>query len=153
MVKYHVYISYELSIKNQIQCLKEKLEERNVKLCETNESYLGEQQISELPHGLKRSKVVIICVTEKYFNSLQCQLEFKYAEMLIKPVIALMIDKTEMKINQIMSSSFTQINCQMNLDDWVNVMFDEILEAIKINLHTLKVQSDVSISIFKLIKI
>jgi len=153
MVKYHVYISYEQSIKNQIQCLKEKLEEKNVKLCETNESYLDEQQISELPHGLKRSKVVIICVTEKYFNSLQCQLEFKYAEMLIKPVIALMIDKTEMKKNQIMPSSFTQINCQMNLDDWVNVMFDKILEAIKINLHTLKVQSDVSISIFKLIKI
>ena len=50
-----------------------KLEEQ-VKLCVTNELNLDDKNPVGLPHGLKRSKIVLIQVTENYFSTAQCQL-------------------------------------------------------------------------------
>ena len=61
MVKYHIYTLYEPSKKEkQIKCLEEKLEERNVKSCGTNQSNLSEQRPLELPRGLTVNDYAVI---------------------------------------------------------------------------------------------
>lgn len=90
-----IFISYNWSIKNQVKQLDEKLTElgfkvwRDEKNLETNEKPLT----SQLSDAIKRSKTCVCCITTEYCKSYNCNLEFKFANELAKPMIILMVDR------------------------------------------------------------
>ena len=89
-----VFISYNWNVKNEVKYLDKKLSESGLKVwldekeLQTNDMPLTVQ----LANGIKKSKIIVCCITKEYCKSFNCNLEFEYANTLAKPTIVLMID-------------------------------------------------------------
>ena len=89
-----VFISYNWNVKNEVKYLDKKLTESGVKVflddkaLQTNDLPLSIQLTNEI----KKSKIFLCCITKDYCKSLNCNLEFEYANTIAKPIVVLMID-------------------------------------------------------------
>ena len=91
---YDIFISYNHSIKQEIEKLEQILMQTNFKVCRDNTSFSknDEPLTSQIQNAIKNSKMFLCCLTENYCKSYYCNLEFQWANELTKPIIVLMID-------------------------------------------------------------
>ena len=92
---FDIFISYNWSIHDKVKELDEKLKSIGFKVftvekeLENNEKPLSNKQAL----AIKKSKIIICCITKKYCESYNCNLEIDYANSLDKRMIILMIEK------------------------------------------------------------
>ncbi|RNA44626.1 hypothetical protein BpHYR1_035220 [Brachionus plicatilis] len=91
-VKEHIMISYNSG--SRILCLKIKsaLEKLGYQVWIDVENIHG-SSLDSMAKAVEQSFCVLICVTEKYRQSLYCQSEAQYAYKLKKPIIPLILEK------------------------------------------------------------
>lgn len=138
--EFDIFISYNWDIKEQVVQLHNKLMESNIKVwrddtsMRNNDSPLTEQ----LAKGIKNSKLFICCITKKYDDSKNCNLEINYAHSINKAIMVLMMEKIEVANLKpgigIIIGSLARINCYRNPTNWFDVNFDEIKKSIESNL-------------------
>ena len=92
-----IFLSYNWNIKEQVKLLHEKLEKEKFKVWRDDEQLrAGNSALTaELAKGIKKSKVIICCITKDYCKSNNCNLEIEFALACKKQVIVLMIEKIE----------------------------------------------------------
>jgi hypothetical protein len=124
VIEYDIFISYNFSIKSQIDKLHERFNglnlsvRRDTKEMRSNNSFLQKNIVTDI----KNSKVVLCCINGKYCDSRNCKLEIGYASDIGKPLIILWIEN--LQINDIdqsigfITSSLKKINCFANPNDW-----------------------------------
>ncbi|RNA25340.1 serine threonine kinase [Brachionus plicatilis] len=147
--EFDVFISYNWGIKDKVVKLHENLKNKNLRVwrddteIKNNNSPLTEQ----LAFAIKRSKIILCCMTKKYSDSKNCRLEFQYANDINKTLLILFIDK--LKIEELndsigfLMSGLVRINCYNNPDNWNDEQFDEILKSINANLEDLDKKNQV----------
>ena len=93
-----MFISYNWSIKDQVDILENKLKSNNLKVWRDirNLEKSDNPLTSQLSEAIKKSKLVICCITKEYCRSHNCNLEIEWANTLKKPLIVLMIDKLDL---------------------------------------------------------
>lgn len=84
-LSFEVFISYNWDYQVLVTALRDALKENGYK-CWMDIDFMkgGERLYEEIELGLRSSKVMVACVTEKYLKSGNCQLEFGYAHELEK---------------------------------------------------------------------
>ena len=92
---YDVFISYNWDIKDKVKDLHNKLLVENSALVIWRDEYEiknNDKDLSEqLASAIKRSKIIICFITEKYINSKNCKCEFNYSIQLGKRIIVLLL--------------------------------------------------------------
>ena len=86
----HVMISYNTSSRDMCLKIKENLEEFGVKVWMDVDEEQG-SSLDTITKSVEKSFCVLICVTEKYRQSLTCQTEAQYAFKLNKKIIPLIM--------------------------------------------------------------
>ncbi|CAF0911769.1 unnamed protein product [Brachionus calyciflorus] len=146
--EFDVFISYNWDTKDKVKKLHEKLKNEGLKVwrddteMEHNNSPLTEQ----LAQAIKKSKIFLSCITQKYSESKNCKLEFQYANDINKIVVILFLDR--LKIEELggigfVMSGLVRINCYKHPDTWFDEDFDEILKSINQNLKDLDKKNQV----------
>ncbi|RNA25793.1 sulfur controller-2 [Brachionus plicatilis] len=128
--EFDVFISYNWGIKDKVVKVHENLKNKNLRVwrddteIKNNNSPLTEQ----LAFAIKRSKIILCCMTKKYSDSKNCRLEFQYANDINKTLLILFIDK--LKIEELndsigfLMSGLVRINCYNNPDNCLRfIMF------------------------------
>jgi hypothetical protein len=88
-----IFISYQWNIKPDVIRLEENLLKLNHTVWrDDHELMAGDDLEARLAISITNSKLIICCITEDYCKSINCNLEFKYAHGLRKPMIVLMIE-------------------------------------------------------------
>lgn len=89
-----VFISYNWNIKSQVKVLDKGLSDSGLKVWRDIRNLQASDMplTSQLVNGIKRSKVIVCCITKKYCESFTCNNEIEFAINLAKPTIVLMID-------------------------------------------------------------
>ena len=92
-----IFLSYNWNIKEQVKLLQEELEKEGFKVWRDDKQlHAGNSPLTaELAKGIKKSKVIICCITKDYCKSKNCNLEIEFADSCKKQMIILMIDKIE----------------------------------------------------------
>ena len=92
-----IFLSQNWKIKEQVKLLHEQLEKEDFKVWRDDKQlHAGNSALSaELAKGIKKSKVIICCITKDYCKSNNCNLEIEFATSCKKQMIVLMIDKIE----------------------------------------------------------
>ena len=94
--KFHVFLSYNHKIKNQVKQIEEKLINNGLRVFrdENDEDGLkvnGNDLSGQLVTAISASKIFICCITEQYCASHVCNQEIQFANK-SKPIIVLMIE-------------------------------------------------------------
>ena len=102
-----VMISYNSASRDVCMRIKNKLEESGFKVwIDINEIHGG--SLESMANAIETSECILMCVTEKYRQSLNCQAEAQYAFKLQKKIIPLILEKGYEKVN---------------LNDFIHVLF------------------------------
>jgi hypothetical protein len=103
-----IYISFSSSISTQCEQLFEILKSNQYKNVFI---WNGKDRIEKTKIKLliNNAKVFICCVTENYLKSFNCKFEINYAHSIGKPILALIIDKNVLKIQNKESDSIGKI--------------------------------------------
>ena len=136
-----VFISYQWDIKDQVAELCNKLEEdfsiwRDDTSMRHNNQTLNEQ----LAIAIKKSKIVICFLTQKYFMSKNCNREIQFSSDINKKIIVIFVEKLDIeKLDAIgfLISGLVRINCYHNQKDWQVKHLDEIRQSIHENLEVI----------------
>ena len=88
----HVMISYNTASRELCLKVKEKLEAAGHKVWIDVNDIHG-SSLNAMAEAVEKSYVVLICITEKYRQSVNCQAEAQYAFKLNKPIIPLIMQK------------------------------------------------------------
>ena len=88
----HVMISYNTASRELCLKVKEKLEAAGHKVWIDVNDIHG-SSLNAMAEAFEKSYVVLICITEKYRQSVNCQAEAQYAFKLNKPIIPLIMQK------------------------------------------------------------
>jgi hypothetical protein len=86
----HIMISYNTA--SRVKCLKikDELEKLNFKIwIDVNE--IHGSSLDSMAQAVEQSQIVLICITEKYRQSVNCQAEAQYAFKLNKPIVPLIM--------------------------------------------------------------
>jgi len=148
----HVMISYDvtnLAEKEFCQALKAKLESINDYKVWFNTK--GEATLYEITKAIEKSFCLLMCVSEKYRQSIPCQIEAQHAIRLKKKILPLAIQK-----GATYEHFHGWIGAVLSLDsvliDFVKIDYDECiyrikheLEALRPNVKNTKVESAFSI--------
>jgi hypothetical protein len=92
-----VFLSYNWSCKEQVKELDKKLTESGLKVWR-DEKYLENNNtplLSQITTAIRKSKLIVCCVSEKYCESHNCNLELEWANTLKKNLLVLMIDNID----------------------------------------------------------
>jgi hypothetical protein len=94
---YDVFISYNWSLKSQVQQLYQVLTSLNYKVwLDERELNAGSSPLTaELAMAIRDSKVILSCITSDYCASFNCNLEIEYASAKKKQMVVLMIEKID----------------------------------------------------------
>lgn len=85
-------ISYNTASRELCLQIKESLEQAKLKVWIDVEEIHG-SSLDSMARAVENAKCVLICVTEKYRQSLNCQSEAQYAFRLNKKIIPLVMQK------------------------------------------------------------
>jgi hypothetical protein len=89
----HIMISYQWDSQDMCICIKYELEQRlNRKVWIDLENMYGDT-LDVMAKAVEQASCVLICMTEKYASSDNCQLEGKYVLKLKKPFVPLIMQK------------------------------------------------------------
>lgn len=90
-----IFISYQWDNQDDVKVLRDKLE-RSGFTCWMDIGQLGggDQLYNRIDEAVRQSKVVIACVSPKYIVSSHCMKELSLADLLRKPIIPVMVEKT-----------------------------------------------------------
>jgi len=89
----NLFISYQWNIKPDVIRLEENLKSLKHSVWrDDHELVPGDDLEARIAVAINNSKLVICCITEAYCKSINCNLEFKYAHNIKKPMIVLMIE-------------------------------------------------------------
>ena len=142
MAKCDIFISYNWDIKEQVKLLQNKLKSLGYSVWRDEEELsFADGLHSQLAEAIKNSKLVLVCLTQKYIASENCTKELQYANLLKKPLSVLMID--HMKYEEMGGIGFIigpllRVNCYKNKSDWPDANLDEIVKSIKDNTRPVK---------------
>ena len=90
-----IFISYQWAIKPEVKILDEKLTKMGLNVWRDERDLQSNDKplTSQLSISIKKSKIFLCCITEKYCKSHNCNLEIEWANTLNKPLIVLMIER------------------------------------------------------------
>ncbi|XP_053395544.1 uncharacterized protein LOC123523775 [Mercenaria mercenaria] len=90
-----VFISYQWDSQDEVKVLRDRLE-RSGFMCWMDIGQLGggDQLYTRIDEAVRQCKAVISCVSPKYVVSSHCMKEISLADLLRKPIIPVMIEKT-----------------------------------------------------------
>ena len=139
--KYDLFISYQWDNVRQVKILHENL----VKVCGykvwRDETHLEKRSSLEyeLATNIENSKVFLFCLTQKYYESINCKRELKYAINVCqpaKPIVFLMLESLNLKdLADIgfLLSNYIWVQCYKSkpIEDWPQQYFEEIKKTIK----------------------
>ena len=113
-----IFLSYNWKIKEQVKLLHEQLEKEDFKVWRDDKQlHAGNSALTaELAKGIKKSKVIICCITKDYCKSKNCNLEIEFATSCKKQMIVLMIDKIE-------PTEIDEIKVEERLDKYSGIRF------------------------------
>ncbi len=135
MAKFSVFISYQWAIKRQVEVMHANLVGMGLTVWRDDTQFKNTdtdwtQQIAE---GIMNSKVILICLTQKYVQSDNCSKEIHYAFALKKPIVVLMIERLSMQACEgvgFLISPLLRINCYNDANNWHLTFAEEIYRAI-----------------------
>lgn len=88
-----VFISYQWDHQETVKSLRDKIEEAGFHCwLDIGRMGGGDSLYAEIDAGIRASKVVVCCVTERYCKSEMCQREVTLADNLKKPIIPLLFE-------------------------------------------------------------
>jgi male-specific lethal 1 len=96
--KQHVMISYNTKSREMCLKIKEELERANLKVW-MDVSDIHGSSLDSMAKAVENSMCVLICITEKYRQSNNCQAEAQYAFRLNKTIIPLIMQKDYHNVN------------------------------------------------------
>lgn len=121
-----LFLSYELSIDQQVNELKEKLVHENL-IIESREN----KTFDQLTIAINKSKLFVCFLTQKYIESNDFKSELQYAYDIGNIILILLIDKIDMiEFNGVNLSYFKTINCYLSPNKWFHDYYDEIKHSI-----------------------
>ena len=88
----HIMISYNTSNREMVLKIKEKLEALNYKIWIDINDIHG-SSLESMAGAIENSFVVLICISERYRESINCQAEAQYAFKIKKPIIPCIMQK------------------------------------------------------------
>ena len=134
-----VFISYQWDIKDQVAELCNKLEEDFIIWRDDTSMRHNNQTLNEqLAIAIKKSKIVICFLTQKYYMSTNCKREIQFASEINKKIIVIFVERLDIeKLEGIgfLISGLVRINCYHNQNDWQVKKLDEIHKSIQDNLE------------------
>ena len=95
-----IMISYNSASRNLCMKIKEELEKNNFKVWIDVDEIHG-SSLEAMARAVESSDYILMCVTEKYRQSVNCQAEAQYAFKLKKKIIPLVMQKGMENINGI----------------------------------------------------
>jgi hypothetical protein len=137
---YDIFVSYQW---NNVKEVKE-LHEHLVKVCgykvwrdETHLERKGSLEY-ELATNIEKSKIFLFCLTQKYYESINCKRELKYAINVCKPakpIVFLMLESLNLKdLGDVgfLLSNYIWVQCYKSnpIEDWPKQYFEEIIKTI-----------------------
>jgi hypothetical protein len=88
----HIMISYNTTNRELVLKIKERLESYGFKIWIDINDIHG-SSLESMANAIENSFVVLICISERYRESINCQAEAQYAFKLKKPIIPLILQK------------------------------------------------------------
>ncbi|XP_046574437.1 uncharacterized protein LOC124282474 [Haliotis rubra] len=89
-----VFISYQWGIQNEVKLLKRHLEMAGYECwMDIGQMGGGDKLFEKIDQGIRGSKVIISCVTEKYAKSPNCNREVNLSVSMGRPIIPLLMEK------------------------------------------------------------
>ena len=88
----HIMISYNTGSRDLCLKIKESLENAKIKVWIDVDEIHG-SSLESMARAVENAKCVLVCVTEKYRQSVNCQAEAQYAFRLQKKIIPLILQK------------------------------------------------------------
>lgn len=88
----HIMISYNSKSRTICYKIKEELEKLGKK-CWIDVDNIGGDAIKAMAKAIKQASCVLICITEKYYESSNCRLEADYTYKLKKPFVPILMQK------------------------------------------------------------
>jgi hypothetical protein len=88
----HIMISYNTSNREIVLKIKEKLESYGYRIWIDINDIHG-SSLDSMANAIENSFVVLICISERYRESINCQAEAQYAFKIKKPIIPLILQK------------------------------------------------------------
>ena len=92
IINQHIMISYNTGSRELVLKIKEKLESYGYKIWIDINDIHG-SSLESMANAIENSFVVLICVSERYRESINCQAEAQYAFKIKKPIIPLILQK------------------------------------------------------------
>ncbi len=134
-----LFISYQWDIKSQVVDLCNKLE-KDFKIWrdDTDMRHNNQTLNEQLAIAIKKSKIVICFLTQKYYMSTNCKREIQFASEINKKIIVIFVERLDIeKLEGIgfLISGLVRINCYHNQNDWQVKKLDEIHKSIQDNLE------------------
>jgi hypothetical protein len=121
-----IFLSYEPSISQQVNELKEKLSHENL-IIESREN----KTFDQLTLTINNSKIFICFLTHNYIESNDFKSELQYAYDIGSIIILLLIEKNDMlEFNGLNLTYFKTIDCYQNPNKWFHDFYDEIKHSI-----------------------
>ena len=134
-----VFISYQWDIKDQVAELCNKLEEDfSIWRDDTDMRHNDQTLNKQLAIAIKKSKIVICFLTQKYFMSKNCNREIQFSSDINKKILVIFVEKLDIeKLDGIgfLISGLVRINCYHNQNDWQVKQLNEIRQSILENLQ------------------
>lgn len=88
----HIMISYNSKSRQECYKIKQELEKLG-KICWIDIDNIGGDAIKAMAFAIKHASCVLMCITEKYYESSNCRLEADYIYKLKKPFLPILMQK------------------------------------------------------------
>ncbi|XP_076814222.1 uncharacterized protein LOC143460548 isoform X2 [Clavelina lepadiformis] len=88
----HVMISYQWDCQKLIVKVKDKLESTGYKVW-IDLDEMGGSTLQSMAEAVEKASVILMCISQKYKDSVNCRTEAEYAYKLTKPVIPLLVEQ------------------------------------------------------------
>ena len=113
----------------------------------------GDSLYDKIDRGIRGCKVVLTSITQKYALSANCRREVSLADALKKPIIPLLMEKSDWPPSGPMSMVFTQLlfinfcKDEMVQLRWDGPKFDELLQQMHMHIQVIERQKPEAVSI------
>jgi hypothetical protein len=138
---FEVFVSYQWDSDAHITSLLKNLADRYIFASRDKEQLKANNDglFKQLGEQIKKAKVFLCCLTDKYTKSANCLKELNFAAKIGKSIIYLMIDKMsvqqlETEVAFIMGNS-VYVHCYKHPDTWFDLDIEEIYKNIKSTLE------------------